>query len=169
MTNKHNSKMYIGYTTELLKRRINTLFQASKKMTNASISVAIRKYGISGFTFSVLWKGNSRTEMLEMKKFYISFYDSMLFGYNCKTGGIMEKYSPYWINILKGIPRTEVIKKKLRTIGKTNYKLYPEKFIAFKIKQKEGNIEILNKWHKAHPNALKGKNNPNYKHGRYCK
>ena len=86
-TNTLNNKSYIGYTSQ------STLTRLQKHILNANYGIqshfyrAIRKYGIEVFSTKILFKTDILEEALEMEKYYIKEYDSIVNGYNMTSGG----------------------------------------------------------------------------------
>ena len=91
-TNTLNNKSYIGYTSQ------STLTRLQKHILNANYGIqshfyrAIRKYGIEVFSTKILFKTDILEEALEMEKYYIKEYDSIVNGYNMTSGGTGVRY-----------------------------------------------------------------------------
>lgn len=83
ITNKHNGKMYIGFT----EREPIFRWWEHFKHSNLPIGEALKTDGIENFTFEVLEKHSkeekSVEEMHEIETKYITLYDSIKTGYNC--------------------------------------------------------------------------------------
>lgn len=82
-----NNKVYIGQTTDSLKRRINAHFcknSGCKKLKNA-----IQKYGKESFVIEKIDHAHSQEEANAKEKAYISLYNSTddKCGYNISKGG----------------------------------------------------------------------------------
>lgn len=88
ITNKINSKMYFGVTTQLLKIR----WQQHKCNTNRRsyhLYNAIKKYGFNNFKIEIVRKCSTEKEMHNLEVKLISKYNTnnRIFGYNNSTGG----------------------------------------------------------------------------------
>src|SRR5574343_63886 len=90
ITNKINNKIYIGLTEQK-----NPKLRWYRHLSNSKLNVkgvlynAIRKYGKENFDFDVfLYCFNSNT-LVEMEKFFISYFNSTKrnIGYNVSAGG----------------------------------------------------------------------------------
>lgn len=82
--NKLNGKIYIGQTTKYLKIRIK---QHKYNKKNAPFPNAIRKYGVNGFSWSVLEECHSEYDLNLAEEWYILYYKSFENGYNLTFGG----------------------------------------------------------------------------------
>ena len=85
--NKISRKCYIGFTTNFDKRKKDHIRYCSyghkSKLYNA-----IRKYGIDGFKWDIIYISDDRVDTLEvMEQLFIDLYDSISSGYNQKEGG----------------------------------------------------------------------------------
>lgn len=89
ITNKVNSKVYIGQTVQSVKDRwyghckTKNLSKAEKSM---HIKRAILKYGKENFIVETLEKCDSNL-LNERERYYISYFDSYRNGYNSTKGG----------------------------------------------------------------------------------
>ncbi len=117
-TNTKNGKVYIGATVSRLKRI--SCFHKSLSVCGGTypFHCAIRRYGFHNFTWQILWRCQSVSEMFELKEQFIIEYNSMDDGYNETTGGIHFKMSD---NVCKklsaagmGSVCTEETKQKIR-------------------------------------------------------
>jgi group I intron endonuclease len=82
--NTINGKFYIGKSNHPAKRwgeHKRLALNGGKDCPK--LYTAIRKYGIDVFEHSVIQNFSSETEALEAEKYYISYFDSISFGYNC--------------------------------------------------------------------------------------
>ena len=122
--NRINNKIYIGQTTKTLEERIS--FYKRESQSNSEhmrpMGIAIKKYGLENFTFSIL-KDNIQTkdELDYYEKFYISKYDACNpdIGYNIELGGnSIEKHS----DIVKQKISQAQIGELNHMYGKTAYK-----------------------------------------------
>ena len=107
--NKTNGKMYIGKTIRSLKyRMIEHKYVCYTKGLNTHFYNAIRKWGIDGFDWNILWSEFCSSKKLdEMEITYIKLFNSTNknIGYNTTVGGdgrtllclddneVIEKYS----------------------------------------------------------------------------
>jgi group I intron endonuclease len=112
--NIQNNKYYVGFTTKSLEERIKTHINKSKNPNNRYFylfPLAIRKYGIDSFEWSILHNCNTIEECCMMEKFYIEKFDTLSpNGYNLTHGGnggiqsketkikISESVKRYWTN-----------------------------------------------------------------------
>ena len=90
VTNKHNGKIYIGQTINKMIDRMGDHKRKSLKYGSKShFHCAINKYGIEGFTWTVIDKAKTREELNKKEKYWVSFYNSIKRdkGYNLKEGG----------------------------------------------------------------------------------
>lgn len=89
ISNKINGKKYVGITTKSLEERMYLhISQAGKNSKkNMLIAKAILKYGKDNFSISLLEECDSKEEMLEREKFWISDLDTYKSGYNMTLGG----------------------------------------------------------------------------------
>lgn len=85
ITNKINSKRYIGFTS---KNPPEKRFQEHCKSTNTTISNAIKKHGKENFKFEVILQGWDRDHVLSMETYFIKEYNTFgKSGYNLTMGG----------------------------------------------------------------------------------
>ena len=87
--NMVNGKIYIGATTQGLKKRKRTHISASKTKSNGSpIVQALKKYGHLNFKFEQIKKCADDKDLDSSEKYYIRFYKSIYpNGYNVQSGG----------------------------------------------------------------------------------
>lgn len=83
ITNKINSEIYIGQTTNL-KKRIQKHFYYKN---NSNIAKAIQEYGKENFIVEILFESDNQNEIDEKEKFFIELYNSIDCGYNTQLGG----------------------------------------------------------------------------------
>jgi group I intron endonuclease len=76
-----NGKIYIGQCTKLYAESAN--YYGSGKL----IKSAIKKYGLDNFEKIILCECDSKDELNKMEIYYITYYNSMLDGYNIACGG----------------------------------------------------------------------------------
>ena len=90
ITNKINSKCYIGQTSKFYKKRCNehknAAFNKFKISYNYPLYKAFRKYGIDNFKFEVIEKCEIQ-KLNEREIYWISYYNSYKEGYNQDLGG----------------------------------------------------------------------------------
>jgi len=90
VTNKLNSKIYIGYTTKSLEERRRTHILGSKYHTYFSLFYsAIRKYGIDNFIWEIIDEATTIKEAEDKEIFWINKLCSCSpsIGYNITRGG----------------------------------------------------------------------------------
>ena len=83
--NKLNHKKYIGQSTNIEKRYVQHIYDASSRPCQV-IDFAINKYGIDNFNFTVL-EECSEDRLNEREVYWINYYNSYINGYNSTTGG----------------------------------------------------------------------------------
>lgn len=89
ITNKENSKIYIGLTIQGTRTRyLHHLYEA-RSGSNFPIHRAIRKYGEHNFEVEVIKSIEASEELKELEKFYIKELkaNNRKFGYNLTEGG----------------------------------------------------------------------------------
>ena len=89
--NNHNGKLYYGQTSN-----IKTRFSKYKNLqckSQPKIYNAIKKYGWSGFTATVIVIGLSKESADLYEEFLIIAMNTIHEGYNCKGGGSNGKFS----------------------------------------------------------------------------
>ena len=86
LTNKVNNKVYIGQTRSSMKKRFS---QHCETRNKTAIGLAIKKYGVDNFEYSVLCENIETLEKLNKKEIeYINLYNSISpNGYNIESGG----------------------------------------------------------------------------------
>lgn len=88
ITNLKNNKIYIGKSVEIVPRRWTEHIKSSLgigTISHAKIHDAIKEFGINNFTFEIL-EECSKEKLTEREKYWISFYESDVYGYNIKKG-----------------------------------------------------------------------------------
>lgn len=91
ITNMFNGKLYIGKTTNLTERisKYNSLHCKSQyKLYNA-----LKKYGVSNFSFHIILEGSSEDQLNVYEKEFIRKHNSIKDGYNLREGGEGGKHS----------------------------------------------------------------------------
>lgn len=104
--NKINLKLYVGQTGNLIKRWSNYKACAKKLPRRPQlINLAMAKYGIENFTYTLLEQYDNQIDTDEAEDFYIGYFQTRNpeFGYNLKPGG----------NVASGWHHTEETKKKI--------------------------------------------------------
>lgn len=88
--NKSNQKRYIGQTVQLLCERRSAHYT---KDPDIYFHRALRKYPIENWEWSEIDSANSKQELDEKEKYWISYYDTTnpLKGYNILNGGSCER------------------------------------------------------------------------------
>lgn len=86
--NKINQKKYIGQTKDYSKRCQAANYKGCTKFYNA-----IQKYGWENFEHLILETGLTLEEANKKEQYYIQKYNTILEGYNLKTGGLNCEYS----------------------------------------------------------------------------
>jgi group I intron endonuclease len=87
--NQVNNKIYIGLTSQILKRRIATHICKSKNPQNNYFHNALNTHGKDSFKWYVLYQSNDINQLKEKETFYINEFKSndREKGYNLSTGG----------------------------------------------------------------------------------
>ena len=98
ITNKVNSKVYIGQTRKSLSERMRHHF--SKYETCKKLKEAIEQYGKDNFLYSVL-ELVPYSELNDRETFYIEKYNSIENGYNIKKGN--SKFKGRKIHSIKNL------------------------------------------------------------------
>jgi group I intron endonuclease len=90
-TNKTNGKVYIGYDSAWPKRKYIHLWEAKSKAQGVVFHQAIKKYGASGFDWTIEYESPDKDFVLNiMEGYFIRLYDSHYStgkGYNMPYGG----------------------------------------------------------------------------------
>jgi group I intron endonuclease len=93
ITNKINSKIYIGITTRPIGLRISSYKSATKseKKSKHRMVMAMKKYGFENFAFEIIDSAASREELKQKEISYIALLDStnVDIGYNVSLGGFL--------------------------------------------------------------------------------
>lgn len=85
-TNIVNGKVYIGFTTDLHRRK--TVHLSSSKKEDTKFYRAIRKYGEQSFIWEIIYQSYDFDHCLKvMEPYFIIEYDSYKSGYNSTHGG----------------------------------------------------------------------------------
>lgn len=92
-TNRINGKVYIGFASDVTKRKYRHKHYALTKNILNRFYSAIRKYGWDNFDWEILYQSDDREHCLgEMERFFIEEYRSYIgfddcHGYNMTLGG----------------------------------------------------------------------------------
>lgn len=92
-TNKVNGKVYIGFASNLAKRKYRHKHYALIKKTTNHFYTAIRKYGWDNFEWQIIYQSKDKNHCLNnMEKFFIEEYKTYVGfddcnGYNMTLGG----------------------------------------------------------------------------------
>lgn len=100
ITNLINNKMYIGLTTQQLKKR----WSAHKSDTRSckALGRAIKKYGADNFKIETIYKTDNRHDMILKEIELIKSLNTLVpNGYNISKGGEFHPVSQNTLNILK--------------------------------------------------------------------
>jgi len=82
ITNKLNSKRYVGLTTRSVTERFK-----EHEIADSYIGRAIRKYGIENFSIMILDDAENREELVKAEIYWINELNTFDDGYNLTTGG----------------------------------------------------------------------------------
>ncbi len=122
ITNKVNSKVYIGITKCTLNERWINHKSSARTGQPFTICRAIRKYGEENFTCEEICHafGTDNAEYLEAE--FIKEFDSIKSGYNMVQGGNAFKGLSGELNGMYGKTHTPEVKKKLAEDAKERFK-----------------------------------------------
>lgn len=96
ITNNITNKLYIGYTSRSLQRRLyEHFYEAEHTKSNTKLNLSIRKYGKDNFTIESIYEFDEKEEdWRELEKYYISLYNTYKGkGYNSTEGGDLPPIS----------------------------------------------------------------------------
>jgi group I intron endonuclease len=95
--NKVNEKIYIGYTTQTLKKRIAGHYCGAKNnnVANNYFKNALLKYSKDTFEWFILWESDDLQILLEKEKYFVSLLKSNVksIGYNLTSAGDSGVYN----------------------------------------------------------------------------
>ena len=94
--NKLTDKIYIGYTTGTLKRRISGHYCTAKHdKTNNYFHSSLVKYPKEELEWGILYQSNVVESLKDVEKYYIALFNSnnRTLGYNLTTGGDLCKFN----------------------------------------------------------------------------
>jgi len=125
ITNKINSKMYIGYSVRSLEQRWKSHLSSVRQGSKFRFHSAIRKYGIDQWHQEILFEDADVNICKKKEEEYIFELKSMITGYNARPGGCggwIVPHSKYkkWKKTLKDI-NSEL--KNSNSTGYTNEEL----------------------------------------------
>lgn len=117
--NKINGHIYIGQSVHIERRWQDEIRRASNPEDisyNYPLSLALRKYGVDNFDFSVL-EECSAEELDEKECYYIHQYNSYYNGYNQTLGGDGSckgrEYKPKVIGVVHDLKNTDMLHKEI--------------------------------------------------------
>lgn len=88
ISNSINTKVYIGQTTKTVEARFRSHLKASTRTKNGQhLYLAMNKYGKDNFWVEQIDTADSREELNNKEKYWISYYNSINNGYNMMDGG----------------------------------------------------------------------------------
>lgn len=93
ITCKVNKKQYIGQTTQNPYYYFKQTYVYGRGKDRVKIANAIKKYGIDNFRFDVIDSATDKVTLDELEDYYISFWNTIEVGFNCKGGGSNGKHS----------------------------------------------------------------------------
>lgn len=131
-----SGKSYIGLTSLEPRLRINSHKRYAKNGGKLPLSYAIVKYNFD-FDWEVLIQTKSHYQAQKLERYFIDYYDTLKFGYNCTAGGegttslepwnkgkkqcfsknTLKKMSERKLGVKRG-PHSESTKKKMRDAQK---------------------------------------------------
>jgi len=126
ITNRSNSKVYIGYTSRPLKFRISQHKRDSKYQTkkyDVKFYRAIKKYGWNKFDWEVIYqsKDKNHTKNVMETYFITEVYNSYYNGYNATKGGdgcdsetASAKFKKMWKNPNSKVNQPDFWEKRLK-------------------------------------------------------
>lgn len=87
VTNVETKEIYIGKSTNVADRWKNHIKAACglSGVADSQFQRALKKYGIENFTWELL-EETTKEKLSEREKYWISFYDTMNYGYNQRLG-----------------------------------------------------------------------------------
>jgi group I intron endonuclease len=87
--NKVNNKMYIGRANNLYRRVYSEKrsFKNGKHENLKKLFNAVKKYGVDIFDVKELISVTNKNDLIELEKYFISYFNTKDNGYNCTYGG----------------------------------------------------------------------------------
>lgn len=92
--NKLNGNIYIGQSVDINRRYNQHLQEANSNKAITAIDLAISKYGIENFDFSII-EECPKEKLDERERYWIQYYDSYNNGYNNTPGGVSLRGSEH--------------------------------------------------------------------------
>ena len=87
-----NKKYYIGQTTQNPYFYFKETYVYGKGKERSHIANSIKKYGVDTLKFEVIDSAQNKEELDQLEDYYISYWDTINKGMNCKTGGSNGKH-----------------------------------------------------------------------------
>lgn len=137
ITNKINSKCYIGQSINIERRFIHHKKYRYGFQNNKVLYKAIQKYGIDNFDFEII-EECLQEELDKKEKYYIEKYNAYYNGYNMTKGGDGKN----------GYRLTQESIEKMKKSLKEHYKKHPNTQ-----ETKDKRIKSLKEYYKSHPEA----------------
>lgn len=109
ITCNKNNKVYIGQTSETLKKRFNRHMGYQKDEHDTKFYRAVRKYGKSAFSICEIDRATTQDELDEKEVYWIKHYDAVKKGYNSK-----ESKGKCGGDTLTNHPNKRIISEKIR-------------------------------------------------------
>ena len=145
--NKLNSKVYIGQTIQdpalrWSKHKSDTRHEGIKSKYTSRLHNAMRKYGVTNFSFTVVDTAFSKEHLDGLEVLYIRLYRSLNkeIGYNLKSGGANGKHSPETIVKLRkastGVVWSEETRRKQSASQKKKWTFETRKELSNKVSGK---------------------------------
>ena len=111
-TNIENGVSYIGQTKRTLEIRKRGHEKASSNGSSTHFHNALRKYGFTSFIWEVLQNAETKEQLDELEKYYISLYRDIVGVYNICPGGTGTNLFGE-LNGMYGKSHTEEAKRKM--------------------------------------------------------
>lgn len=161
--NKINGKIYIGQSSNILKRwrRNGGGYKTSRKFNNA-----IRKYGWESFEHIIIENNISQSFADSLEKYLIKTFETQKYGYNIRDGSSRTPLSLESRKLLSENIKKHIIEHPGCRSGKNNpmygksHSIETKKKIGQKSKGR--NLWWTEKRRKEKSESLKGCKNPNY-------
>lgn len=115
ITNNINQKIYIGYTTQSISKRMNQ-HRNDDIGHDTVLGRAIAKYKWENFSYEVIEECEDREKLLELERYYIKLYNSIVpNGYNMTPGGerLFGEFNPFY-----GKTHTQEVLDKLAALSR---------------------------------------------------
>lgn len=111
ITNKCNSKIYIGQTKNIKKRFTRHINDSINNILDTHLSRAIRKYGKENFSIEQIDTASTQDELNKKENYYINKYNCLIEGYN-ETDSIYRCGGNTYSR--KSVDELNIIKEKIR-------------------------------------------------------